>query len=259
MKVIFVVSFVLTVICTSCKSYLEYTVGTKELDYSVKLNKVKRYSSIEAALVNPWEVEFLDLNLQMIEDKQEALTTLNEKISQFKNLKKLVISNALDANLIFPMDILKHQPIEFLVIQSWQGLSPEIFNSLPQLKNLIFLGFPDCKLNKFPSSLCAIEKLQGLDFHANCVEQVPEEIEQLKDLRTIDLTNNGLRSFPIELSACKKLQWLDINNAEGNNVELLKSHGFCVNLISDFRALKNFESLKSVTVLKLVDSNKRKE
>lgn len=209
---------ILIFIIPSCKSYQEYTIGTNKLEYTFHSKKLKRYSNIFYALIDPLSVEFIDLNLYNITNKEEVLYVLNENIYKFKNLKKLVITSSTDFNVSFPMNILKHQSIEFLVLQSWRGLGTEIFKGLPQLKNLIFLGLPNCQLNKLPLSICTIEKLQGLDIHANCIENVPDEIEQLKDLRTIDLSNNGLRGFPIELSYCKRLEYLDINNAEGNNV-----------------------------------------
>lgn len=242
----------------SCKSYLEYTEGTSELNYSFN-SKIKRYGNLEKALKKPESVIFLDINLSAEKNLKMILKTLNLNIEKFKSLKKLtILSNGIDLNY-FPENIFNCKKLEFLVLQRFKNLKPSVINSISKLEHMVFLGLPASNIKKIPNSILTLKKLEGLDLSTNGISEIPKEISNLDNLKIIDLTNNCLTSFPSELSNCYKLEYLDVNNAEGKDTEQLTKLGCCYNTMTNFDSLSEFKKLKSLSLFMVISNEERQK
>ena len=241
----------------SCKTYLEYTEGTSELNYSFN-SKIKRHGNIEKALKKAESVIFLDINLSTEKNPKMVLKTLNSNIEKFKSLKKLtILSNGIDLDY-FPENIFNCKKLEFLVLQRFKNLKPAVINSISKLENLVFLGLPASNIKEIPNSVLKLKQLEGLDLATNGISEIPKEISNLENIKTIDLTNNCLTSFPSELSSCNKLEHLDLNNAEGKDTKQLIKLGCCYNKMTNFDSLSEFKKLKSLSLF-MVISNEEKQ
>lgn len=245
-----ILSMIIAIFCISCKSYMEYTAGTKELNYSFSKAKAKRYSSLEKALKAPDKVVFLDISL----GSNSAAKQLNDNLTKFKNLKKLTINCYGVSNSNFPQNIFKCSNLEFLVIFGFENLDHQNLKELNKLDKLVFLSLTNCNLKFIPKYVYQLNKLEGLDLTLNNISSIPNEIGSLKTLRTIDLTNNCLTRFPMNLSNCSKLEWIDVNNAEGDNKAAMERLGFCINQINKIEDLNSFASLKEVSVFRSVNT-----
>ncbi len=225
----------------SCKSYMEYTAGIKELNYSFDNKNVKRYSSLKSALKVPANVSFLDISIANDKESEKTIQDINSNILKFPNLKKLTILGNHTSAL--PLNILKISSLEFLAINSF-NLDKNI--RIDSLKNLKFISLGDCNLKELPESILNLTSLQGIDITANEISFIPLSISKLIDLRTIDLTNNNFTEIPNSLNKCINLQYIDLNNAEGTDIVKLKSYNIGVNNIKTVTDLNEFKNLKGL-------------
>jgi len=246
---------ILTVFLFSCKSYLEYTSGTKELNYSFPIEKTKRYANLEKALKSPDDVIFLDISSNSFSNPNEGFKKLNESLPKFKNLKKLTLTCYGIENSNFPKNIFNCHHLEFLVISGFRQLNHNHLSQLSDLKNIVFLSLGNCNLKSIPDQVLQLKSLEGLDLGLNNIASIPAEIGQLKNLRTIDLTNNCLKTFPMNLAECTKLEWIDVNNAEGSDKEALDRLGYCMNEIDNIQNLDKFNSLKELSLFQTMNAD----
>jgi len=232
------------VLLISCKSYMEYTAGIKEIDYSFDNLTVRRFHDLDVALSYPEKVIFLDISFSSAKDPQLVFSRLNSNIEKFTHLKKLT----LEGNDVYPVpeNIFRMHSLEFLTLSSFKDSSA--MARLNELQNLRFLGLDFCGLNSVPPSVLQLNKLQGLDLTGNEISYLPEGIADLSELVTIDLTNNLFTEIPSVLTRSPKLKYLDLNNAEGTDREKLRSYHVGVNKINYVRDLKEFRSLKELYV-----------
>jgi len=220
---------------------MEYTVGTKELNYSFDNKNVKRYNSLKSALKVPANVIFLDISITNDKESEKRIQDINSNILKFPNLKKLTILG--NHNSILPQNILKISSLEFLAINSFNLDNAINFDSL---KNLKFISLGDCKLKELPESIINLTSLQGIDLTANEISYIPLNISKLFDLRTIDLTNNNFTEIPNPLKKCINLQYIDLINSEGTDIDKLKSYNIGVNKIKTLTDLNEFKNLKGL-------------
>lgn len=256
-KSTFLLILVLTLFFSCSKSYLEYTLGIKELNYSFDEN-IKRYSNLERALKTPLTVRFLDINLKKTKNPDETLKKLNKNIEQLVNLKKLTITSNRNEINYFPENIFNCNSLEFLVFQEFKNFNPVYLDSLPKLNKLVFLALNASDIKTIPNSVLELNKLEGLDLTANGITTIPKEIKKLKSLKTLDLTNNCFSEFPSELKGCESLEILDLNNAEGMDADQLKFLGCCHNTMSNFDSLSELKKIKTVSLFMVITNEEKK-
>ncbi len=122
---------------------------------------------------------------------------------------------------IFPSKILEYPQLQILIIDG-QNDKKNRFNAIPpglaKLKNLIYLSFQFCEINKFPDVLGGLKKLQKLLLGNNQLEFIPEALCELTELTELSLSSNQLKEIPESISNLSKLQKLYLDK---NQLELL--------------------------------------
>jgi|GEM_PF-6291698 len=236
--------FLLLIILFSCKSYMEYTAGCKEIDYSFDNASVRRFHDLETALKHPERVIFLDISAARVKDPHSVFYELNETITKFTHLKKLTLEG--NDTLPIPGNIFKMQKLEFLALTSFKDTSK--LSQLNWLQNLRFLSLDFCGLDHLPSSVLLLKNLQGLDLTGNEISYLPEEFSVFRELITIDLTNNLFTEVPSVLRQNQKLKYIDLNNAEGTEREKLSVYRVGVNDIKRMPDLWEFKSLREIYI-----------
>lgn len=242
----------------SCKSYMEYSMGTKELSYSFD-KRLKRFDDLEEALKNVDNVFYLDIDVSYSDSSDRTLKKLNDQIHQFTNLKKLTISGKGGVHNFFPRNIFKQTSIEFLAISNFNKLQLSDLSEIRNLRELKFLALSYCCLTSLPPSLFSLNQLEGLDLTLNKLSDLPEEFVQLKNIRTVDLTNNCLKNIPESLLSCERLEWLDLNNAEGTEDNELDVMHNCYNECHNIETISKFKSLRGLSLFKVFDKITIKE
>lgn len=234
----------IVLLLVACKSYMEYTAGIKELDYSFDNTTLRRFYDMETAIRHPEKVVFLDVSFATTPDPGKLYKDLNENLLRFPNLKKLT----LDGNDKYPVPepVFQLTQLEFLALSSFKdSLS---WTKLDALQNLRFLSLDFCGLKTVPPAVLSLKKLQGLDLTGNEIAHLPEETSGLTELITLDLTNNSFTEIPLALKNNPKLKYIDLNNAEGTNRGELRSYQVGVNKIRTVPDLTLFPSLKELYV-----------
>ena len=234
----------LMLLLSSCKTYLEFTEGIKELDYSFENNKVKRYHTLKTALANADKVVFLDISFTSEKDPGKLVQELNANILKFPNLKKLTLLGDHKSGL--PENILKLGSLEFLAINS---ITIDPNTDFSRLEKLRFLCLGDCRLEKIPASVLRLTNLQGIDLTGNEIHSIPEEASTFYDLRTIDLSNNNFSEIPEALKKCTHLKYMDFINSEGLDKEKLKTFHIGVNEIKTIGDLNEFRNLQGLSLV----------
>lgn len=234
----------LFILLFSCKSYMEYTAGIKEIDYSFDNASVKRFSNLESAMKHPERVVFLDISFATAKDPRSLFKRLNDNINQFVQLKKLTLEG--NDTLPIPGAIFNMPKLEFLTLTSFKDTSG--LSALTNFYNLRFLGLDFCGLKQVPAPVMKLKNLQGLDLTGNEISALPPQFADLSNLITVDFSNNMFTEIPQSLKYNNKLKYLDFNNAEGIEKDKLSVYRVGVNEIKRIPDLAEFKSLKELYV-----------
>ena len=247
------VFLLLAILLSSCGSYGDYTIGSKDLGYSYA--KPKIYTDIYKALEAPEKVEYISLNYNSSK-KDEQIRLLDQHAEKFVNLKKLSIYGMVSwekrESTYFPKNIIKCQKLEFLALGSYRNLSDDDLEIIAQLPNLIFLALGVCDLEQFPDQVCALKNLKGLDLTGNRIPTIPTSIKELPKLETVDLSNNSLSAFPSNLHLCPNLKYLELNNVEAKSAAMAAQFGIGWNTLSTIDGLEHFKSLEQLILAGLL-------
>lgn len=146
---------------------------------------VKVYTSLEAALKEPLQVQKLDLT-------KNKLDVFPAEIFAFKNLRELYLTkNKIDS------------------------IPPQI----GQLTKLEVLDISRNKLTKIPVELFSCLHLKRVILNQNLIQVVPAAIAQLQELEYLDMWSNELETLPQDISKCKKLKEVDLRVININSSE----------------------------------------
>jgi len=138
--------------------------------------RIKKFTSIADAMVDPYLVEKLVLHRQKLEE-------IPWQVYTFTNLKILV----LDGNKI-------------------DSISPNIKN----LTNLEQFSIQYNIVSELPSEIGNLKNLKELRLNRNQLKRIPPEIGLLTNLQFLYIGKNNLQSLPTEISMLESLIELDI-------------------------------------------------
>ncbi|XP_034044460.1 volume-regulated anion channel subunit LRRC8E [Thalassophryne amazonica] len=163
-----------------------------------------------------------------------------ESLRELKALRILTLRSSL--NKIPPSVVDVGSQLQRLCIYN-EGAKLQAFSSLKKLTSLISLELVGCDLERIPSALFSLDKIQELDLKENklttveeilslqhCrrlvtlrlwhnkISYIPEHISKLHSLETVDVSWNKLSSLPPKMCYCTKLRHLDVSH---NNLSTL--------------------------------------
>ena len=215
------------------------------------------YTDLSEALIQPNQVQFLDLsdqNLIKIPDDIFQLTNLTQlglgnnqiseippKLCQLNNLTQLDLwGNQIS---VIPPEIGQMTNLTTLGLASNQisvippeigqmtnlttlGLGNNQLSEIPpeigNLINLTNLNLSQNKLINLSSEINQLSKLQSLNLYQNRFQKFPQIVTQLPNLQQLHLDNNQIRSLPITIKNLIKLEhlWLSGNFIRQLPIEL---------------------------------------
>jgi Leucine-rich repeat (LRR) protein len=224
----------------------DYSYSGKSLSYSESYRKAKRFKTIDAALLKPEQVQYLDLTVDRDGLNYQKFIDNHYKFTQ---LKKLIIDNRwYQLNLQAVPDLTVFKELEFLQVLSMPNLN---FDQLSSLSHLKYLDLDACGLKSLPASIIPLKQLECLILSVNYLTVLPDNINELTNLKEIDLTNNCFEEVPKQIAQLRELLYLDINNAEGDG-QLLSGYLLCKNKLLAYPAVfSNCRKLKKVSLYKV--------
>jgi Leucine-rich repeat (LRR) protein len=146
--------------------------------------RIKEYTSIEEALPEKENVEFLNFY-------EQNITNLPERIGDFPRLRKLRV----------------------------QGIKFEEFpNEIIALSKLEYLDMINCGIKELPQNFGDLVNIKKLYLSDNQLSALPESVSKLTGLKYINLDRNNFTEFPVSLSNHKTLRWLRLNDNQITNI-----------------------------------------
>ncbi len=189
-----------------------------------QLDKVKRFTSLQEALINPEQVYILDLN-------GKGLKTLPDQIVRLKRLQILILSNNSLERLpeqigqISHLQILRADHNKLKTVPKSMGnlfylqeldLSHNQIAWIPyefaNLKHLEKLSLAYNDLDVLAFNMSNLDYLFSLNLSHNKFSKVPYQVFNLKNLVYLDLSYNPIKVLPREFIDMSQLQYLIIKN-----------------------------------------------
>ena len=165
-----------------------------------ELEHVRRFTSINKALVDPENVYIIDL-------QGANINYLPNTIVLFKHLQILVLS---DNNLDSLPDVLGELK-NLQVLRAENNHISYLPPSLGNLTNLLELSLSNNNIKWVPYEYARLINLQKLDLSNNNIEFLAFDMGRLQKLYSLELSNNKLEKVPTQIFKLKNLLYLDLS------------------------------------------------
>ncbi len=166
-----------------------------------ELERVRRYTSLDQAFIDPEDVYILDLQGENIDHIPTSFTA-------FTHLQILILSdNNLDS---LPDELGQLQNLQVLRADNnnISYISPAIGN----LRNLTELSLSGNKISWVPYEFARLESLEKLDLSQNQLQVLAFDMADLQHMYSLEIAGNKFSSVPSQIFKLKKLLYLDISN-----------------------------------------------
>jgi serine/threonine protein kinase len=167
------------------------------------LGPEKRLKMAEGLTVFPRQIFELAESIEILDLSDNALSTLPDDFSRFKNLKILFLSNNYFKSI--PEVISECPKLEMISFKSNQ-LESISEQALPIKTRWLILT--NNKISKLPSYIGKLEQLQKLALAGNNLTALPDSMANCKNLELIRLSANNFTEMPRWLFKLPKLAWL---------------------------------------------------
>jgi Leucine-rich repeat (LRR) protein len=178
------------------------------------LNVFKPSTVVEASICAQ-EVTFFELkSAQTSPDKVCSLTLISKllveipDVTQFKNLKELILSNNDIAQI--PKTLGQAKSLERLILDE-NRLTDLPGSVLVKLPELVTLRARSNKLTNLPDEVGLLKKLSKIDISANLLSKLPDNLGEATNLKVLYADGNLLRELPKGIGDLKKLEYLSLS------------------------------------------------
>ena len=165
-----------------------------------ELEQVRRYTSLDKALIDPENVYIIDL-------QGENLQKLPSDIGLFKHLQILILT---DNNLDSLPDELG-QLTNLQVLRAENNRIKYLPSSLGNLTNMTELSLANNQISWIPYEYARLINLQKLDLSNNNLQILAFDMSGLQNLYSLELAYNKFKKVPSQIFKLKKLLYLDLS------------------------------------------------
>ncbi|MBU2971676.1 leucine-rich repeat-containing serine/threonine-protein kinase [Pseudoalteromonas sp. C2R02] len=182
-----------------------------------QLNGIKRLQLVEELTQFPQEIFDLADSLEILDLSNNKLSSLPEDLCRLHRLKILFISNNEFEHL--PNALGKCPQLEMIGFKA-NKIKTIADDALPVQTRWLILT--DNKIEKLPSNIGKLHRLQKLALAGNQLSKLPDTMANCKSLELIRLSANKLTALPNWLIQLPKLSWFacsgnDFNANTSNN------------------------------------------
>jgi Leucine-rich repeat (LRR) protein len=234
--------FLLILTSAYCQDYSEIK---NTITFSKTLDKAKTIKKIEVVVSEPQDIVSLKL---LIKDSSDFVKLISQ-LPKLASLRKVIIDNYYDFNLVLPQEFWQLKNLEFV---SLHNIRIESFKGLESLTEIKYLTLMGARLKTIPNEIYQLSNLEYLDFNLNYLDSLPEDLIRLQKLRELDLTNNCFTRIPKSVTQLPHLEYLDFDNAETVNDAFVDGQRFCYNKLSEYPDLSKMKALKKISIYKLI-------
>ncbi|ORY61960.1 L domain-like protein [Neocallimastix californiae] len=160
-----------------------------------------------------------------LQDNNDTLTTIDEKVTEMKNLECLYIND--NISRVFMENLSSFKNLKELSLVNYKYS----FSKYLHLDSITQLVLHSCNISKFPENVIYLLNLREFILCGNRIKKIPKKISKLRNLKEFNISFNCVTKIPAEICELSLLEKLNLRK---NEIRVLPT---------DFKLLKSLQEL----------------